>query len=86
VVIKNIELTPIDDKYSQRKQAIIDSNIIIRDKAFKDKKYSDALKANAEISKLLGYYDPEKVEHTGEISFSFGGEIKEDVETIDNDE
>ena len=84
--IAQIEAAPVD--YSLKKSDIIESNVEIRDKAILAKKYGDAIRANEQISKLSGFYEPDKVEHTGDINFSFGGEISKEEknqDSIDNE-
>jgi len=77
-IIKEIEEAPLN--YSIKKGEIIESNKEIRDKALKDRKYGDAIKANSEISRLMGFYEPEKVDNSGTITFTFGDVVKEEEE------
>lgn len=79
-ILQMPDVAALIDEYKQElmkkeifesKDDIIKSNIGIRNKALDNKKYTDALKANSEICKLMGYYEPDKVETSGFIRFEF---------------
>jgi len=62
------------------KDDIIQSNLEIRKLAIKEKKYSDALKANELITKLMGFNEAEKIQQTGTITFDFGNILDEIID------
>jgi hypothetical protein len=83
-IVREIEEQPLN--YSIKKGEIIESNKEIRDKALKDRKYSDAIKANAEISRLMGFYEPDKVESSGVIKFEFDNFSLDDESSDEQEE
>lgn len=83
-IIREIEEQPLN--YSIKKSEIVDSNKEIRDRALRDKKYADAIKANAEISRLMGFYEPDKVESSGVIKFEFDNFSLDDEPSFEQEE
>jgi len=69
-----LELSPSNIK----KTDLIDSIVMVRDKAIAAGKFNDALKANEILVKMFGYNQASEIKHSGNISFDFGGTLEDE--------
>lgn len=64
---------PENNKLS--KAEIVQNIIDTRDEAFRNKRYTDVLRANEILTKMFGFYEPDKQEISGNIKFDFGNDL-----------
>ena len=84
-VIKKLEKEQkkLMDKYEISREVLLNDLMVIKDEAFKNKKYNESIKAIELITKMLGLQAPQKMEVESKIiQVVFGGENND----IDDDQ